>query len=559
MKSFMFKSFSIVLLLLIPHMLISQIPQLMNYQGRLTDANGAPLDTTVSLTFNLYQDQGGTTSLWSETQSSVTVINGLFSVLLGSVNPIPTSVFDGSVRYLGMQMGSGPSTSLPMPIVSAAYAMKAGHADTAEVALSGGSSVWSVQGNNTYYNTGNVGIGTNIPGYPLQVISPLSYANLGGNSALAGGHSMSGSTGYLGGMNVGAFGSGNLYGIWGISNGGNGIFGQATLGGYAGYFEGKTRVTGDFLVSDTGKIGIGTSNIGAKLDLAGPEDTDLLIFEAGSADRFSITTHASGPDYLSIRSKFENPDSQIVVFRGDGKVGIGTTNPNNARLGVVSSNMNTIRAECSADYSDAVRGIASGIEGAGIVGTGTSSTAIGVKGTGVGGRGVEGVSESDYGVYGRNSNSSNYGYLGSTNIAIHGENNNGNSGSLGGPDYGVSSDGDLVVDGAYRGNIGPNNGAPFPRPAYNSGWVVIDTNQTITLNHNIGGDVNNYIVDMQFKSGYAGFGINISKHGGDVVWGTDRYEWGAYWKNLTVTTIDIVRFKDDGYAAEMRIRIWVYN
>jgi hypothetical protein len=68
-------------------------------------------------------------------------------------------------------------------------------------------------------------------------------------------------------------------------------------------------------------------DVDGKLDISGPEDTDLIILETGGANRFSMTAHSSGSDYLSIRSKFENPDSDIVVFRGDGRVGIGTTTP----------------------------------------------------------------------------------------------------------------------------------------------------------------------------------------------------------------------------------------
>ena len=59
--------------------------------------------------------------------------------------------------------------------------------------------------------------------------------------------------------------------------------------------------------------------------------------------------------------------------------------------------------------------------------------------------------------------------------------------------------GDLKVSGAYKGTIGPNGGAPFPRPAYDSGWVAISPGEQKRLTHNIGGNTDNYVVDMQFK------------------------------------------------------------
>mgnify|MGYP003525576208 CR=1 FL=1 len=59
---------------------LAQAPQLLNYQGRLTDANGAPRNGSFPMSFAIL---GGTSS-WSEAQT-VNVANGFFSVLLGSV------------------------------------------------------------------------------------------------------------------------------------------------------------------------------------------------------------------------------------------------------------------------------------------------------------------------------------------------------------------------------------------------------------------------------------------------------------------------------------------
>jgi hypothetical protein len=39
------------------------VPQLINYQGRLTNNVGVPLDTTVALIFQIYADSNGVTSL----------------------------------------------------------------------------------------------------------------------------------------------------------------------------------------------------------------------------------------------------------------------------------------------------------------------------------------------------------------------------------------------------------------------------------------------------------------------------------------------------------------
>ena len=108
------------------------VPQLINYQGKLTKVSGAPLDTTISMVFTIYADSNGITSKWSESQSSVKVEKGVFNVLLGSVNAIPDSVFDGSTRYLGVAVGGDPEITPRKAIVSVAYAF---HAFTADSAL----------------------------------------------------------------------------------------------------------------------------------------------------------------------------------------------------------------------------------------------------------------------------------------------------------------------------------------------------------------------------------------------------------------------------------------
>ena len=63
--------------------------QLLNYQGRLTDAAGAPRDGTFAMTFSIL---GGTA--WTESQT-VQVSRGFFTVLLGSVTSFPSDLFAG--------------------------------------------------------------------------------------------------------------------------------------------------------------------------------------------------------------------------------------------------------------------------------------------------------------------------------------------------------------------------------------------------------------------------------------------------------------------------------
>jgi hypothetical protein len=103
-------------------------PTVVTYQGYLTDAGGAPLDGQPDLHFRIYTTETGDTMVWEETHTDVTVTDGYFSVLLGSVElPLSASVFSGTERWMqvGVNTGSG-YTNLPRHRIAAVpYALQA--------------------------------------------------------------------------------------------------------------------------------------------------------------------------------------------------------------------------------------------------------------------------------------------------------------------------------------------------------------------------------------------------------------------------------------------------
>ncbi len=154
------------------------VPQLINYQGRLTNSVGVPLDTTVTLDFTIYKDSLGTLDIWIETHPGVVIKDGLFQVLLGSVTPLSASVFDGSKRWLGVQLQGGPAPTELIPIVSVAYAYRAIKSDTSSYALSSGGASgggWTDDGTTVRLSTigDSVGIGTSDPAFRLDVAGGL--------------------------------------------------------------------------------------------------------------------------------------------------------------------------------------------------------------------------------------------------------------------------------------------------------------------------------------------------------------------------------------------------
>ena len=128
----------VVTALILAAAITAAVPQMINYQGRLTDPSGVPLDTTVSITFTIYDDSAAGSVIWTETQSSVTTTDGLFSVLLGSVNPISDTVFSDTVRYLGIKVGSDLELSPRRRIASVAYAHRSSQISTVDGAAGGG-------------------------------------------------------------------------------------------------------------------------------------------------------------------------------------------------------------------------------------------------------------------------------------------------------------------------------------------------------------------------------------------------------------------------------------
>ena len=80
------------------------VPQLINVQGKLTDAGGEPVaDGSYSVLFSIYDVVTGGTALWQETRT-VTVSDGLFSISLGESTTIPPSLFDNTDLWLGIKV-----------------------------------------------------------------------------------------------------------------------------------------------------------------------------------------------------------------------------------------------------------------------------------------------------------------------------------------------------------------------------------------------------------------------------------------------------------------------
>jgi hypothetical protein len=125
----------------------AQAPNHISYQGRLTDATGSPLNSTVSLSFRLYDESG--VELWAEVHELVSVNDGLFHVLLGSIEAFPDGLFQGASLQLGIQVGDEEELEPRTSLSSVPYAHRATSADSAQNA-SAGSDLATLSGDQTF-------------------------------------------------------------------------------------------------------------------------------------------------------------------------------------------------------------------------------------------------------------------------------------------------------------------------------------------------------------------------------------------------------------------------
>lgn len=85
--------------------------------------------------------------------------------------------------------------------------------------------------------------------------------------------------------------------------------------------------------------------------------------------------------------------------------------------------------------------------------------------------------------------------------------------------------------------------------------MPINQGQTLTMNHNLGGNPEDYAVELLFEdSDSGGLGINRVAFGGLEVDGT----WlGAHWQELTANTIKVHRWADDNMVDRILVQVWL--
>jgi hypothetical protein len=231
------------------------VPQLINFQSLLTDSAGTPIaNGNYSVVFTIWDAAAAGTSVWTETQN-ITTSGGLFDVLLGSVNPVEDTVFNGTTRYLGIAVDSDPEMSPRTALVSVPYSQRVSTVDGA----SGGTI------------SGNLGIGNVTPGVRLDVntdASTIARFQSSNNFSY---------------VNFSHTGAGSR--LWALHTG---------VGSGTGKFaiQDRTAVKNRLVIDTAGHVGINKDNPVAFLHILGG-GAPSLIAESGQAQFWH--TSESGP------------------------------------------------------------------------------------------------------------------------------------------------------------------------------------------------------------------------------------------------------------------------
>lgn len=441
------------------------VPHTINYQGLLLDDQGVPLNGNYELTFQI-QDPGGV--LWSETHSAADVLveDGIFSVVLGSLNPIPTAVITGNDLYLVVTV-AGDDPMPAMPLTSVPFAVRAAVADSVAGGGGGADGDWSFNGDDLYAAVpGNVGIGTTTPRRRLEILGD----------------------GTEGGIRWGTTYGGSLLGD--IYHGGTGngfIINSHAGGGSWADLHLQTNAVTRLYVDSSGKVGIGTLTPAQLLDVTGTVQMTGFKLPTSPGIGWVLTSDAEGTGTWQPAGGTTGDGDWIIDGSNmyssvSGYVGVGTPTPVAAMH--VEGAGQVIRG-VSLGNRPGVTGKHDGTGNYGYLGTPAAgvigdsdlqpgvyaeSDSVAVYGHNSGILRTEGYLAGQYGVYGESA-VGNYGYLGGASFAVYGkEVETGNYGFIGYWNCGVLGDSDsqVGVRGRAMGGTGVAGEAT-------SGWAVYGT------------------------------------------------------------------------------------
>ena len=100
----------------------AQVPGRVPFQGLLLDSGGAPINDAVDLDFALFDALANGTELWAESHPGVIVVDGVYSVDLGSSVPLGSELLSGGAAFLEIRV-SGETLVPRQQLLSVPYSL----------------------------------------------------------------------------------------------------------------------------------------------------------------------------------------------------------------------------------------------------------------------------------------------------------------------------------------------------------------------------------------------------------------------------------------------------
>lgn len=350
---------AILICFTVQHANAQSVPNTMNYQGRLTDNSPQqnPVNGTVPMVFSIYDSISGGSLLWTETWSAVSVVNGIFNVLLGSNGTsIPSSVFTGGIsRYLEIA-ANGETLTPRQQIGSVGFANETEKAADSDKLGGVSNSAWQRALSPNACSAGQFLSGFSQGGTP-NCATPAgnSYAN-GTGLSLTGGNTFN----VLYGITAGTAVEGNDPRL-------SGNVGGSGIANYLPKFTGASTVGNSTIFENGGNVGVGTQTPGAKLEVNGALKLGgVLNMNTNNITNVGtgITMEGISPDGKTLTIATIDPTANRVVTFPDTTGTVITT----GNLG----NISTVGVLAGLNVAGTTR-IADGTQGAGKVLTSDAS------------------------------------------------------------------------------------------------------------------------------------------------------------------------------------------
>ena len=296
-------------------------PKVLSYQGKLTNASGVAVNGSHDIIFRIYDVPTGGTPIWTEEHTAasghpVNVVNGLFDVHLGEINPLNIAFDD--TYWIELEV-DGEVLSPREMYVSVPYAVHAIVADTALVVGSGAVQTdgTSITGDGTASSPLSAVLGNSVESSEITdgtiVNADISSSAAISWSKLAAGASnrivMTDGSGNL--SVVGAPSSSGLYLKWN----GSGYVWSATTADMADHIPGNGLTGGNYNGSADVTWSVVAGN-GINVDASG------VSVKAG--DGISVDTTGVNVIYGSTANTAVEGNTTITITAGTGLSGGGT-------------------------------------------------------------------------------------------------------------------------------------------------------------------------------------------------------------------------------------------